>query len=274
MKKVAIKGYIAGILTMLLLSGTVLMASPQTRQLVFGVGVSVNGVTVNFDEDMRPFIMDGRTFLSLRAIADIAGFDVDFDGAANTVLLTTDNVTAVTPPQPTPMPIQRDLRIIPTNRPTTASMANISEWTGGFSATEFELAVFERINLFRNQNGLGSLPWSGDMAAGAALRCAYLAANDFSDFGEGTVHEWGSFTSAELRNAIAGRTGGGMNFSGRWIGSNSVEELADGTVEGWINSPTHRDNMLGQFNPDFMGVGSAVSSDGSMIFVYTFMGRN
>jgi len=65
------------------------MAAAETRQVTFGVGVSVDGADVSFDEDMRPFIMDGRTFLPVRAIADIAGMDVDFDGDANTVILTT-----------------------------------------------------------------------------------------------------------------------------------------------------------------------------------------
>ncbi|MCL2574268.1 MAG: copper amine oxidase N-terminal domain-containing protein, partial [Defluviitaleaceae bacterium] len=36
-----------------------------------------------------------RTFLPVRAIADIAGFDVDFDGAENMVILTTEGVGAV-----------------------------------------------------------------------------------------------------------------------------------------------------------------------------------
>jgi hypothetical protein len=99
MKRAAIKGYVAGIVTMLLLSGTVLMASPEARQIVFGVGVSIDGVAVDFDEDMRPFIMDDRTFLPVRAIADIAGFGVDFDLDTNTVLLTTgDGPAAVQRP--------------------------------------------------------------------------------------------------------------------------------------------------------------------------------
>jgi len=98
MRKV-IKGYMAGILTMMLLSGTVLMASPAMREIVFGVNVSVDGNVVQFEEDMRPFIMEGRTFLPVRAIADIAGFDVDFDSATNTVTLST-----VATPEPEPIP--------------------------------------------------------------------------------------------------------------------------------------------------------------------------
>ena len=90
MRKAAVKGYIAGILTMIFISGTVLMANPVAREVVFGVNVSVDGDVIQFDYDMRPFIMDGRTFLPVRAIADIAGLGVDFDDATNTVLLSTE----------------------------------------------------------------------------------------------------------------------------------------------------------------------------------------
>jgi len=100
MRKAAIKGYIAGILTMILISGTVLMASPVTRDIVFGVNVSVDGNVVQFEDDMRPFIMEGRTFLPVRAIADIAGFDVDFDGVTNTVLLRTGDGLSATQSTP------------------------------------------------------------------------------------------------------------------------------------------------------------------------------
>ena len=84
-----IKGFVIGVVCTMLLSGTVLMANPVTRDLLFGVRVSVDGVMVNFDEDSLPFVLDGRTFLPVRAIADVFGAGVDFDPATNTVLLTT-----------------------------------------------------------------------------------------------------------------------------------------------------------------------------------------
>ena len=91
------KGFVMGVLFTLLLSGTVLMASAEMRQVVFGVGVSFNGQAVQFDADSQPFIMEGRTFLPVRAIADIAGLEVDFDGATNTVLLTSGGGAAAQP---------------------------------------------------------------------------------------------------------------------------------------------------------------------------------
>ncbi|MCL2837848.1 MAG: copper amine oxidase N-terminal domain-containing protein [Oscillospiraceae bacterium] len=85
--KNGIKGYIAGILTCVMLLTAVFASSGVMREVFFGVQVSVNGEVQNFDEDMTPFIVDGRTFLPVRAIAEALGVDVDFDEETNTVLL-------------------------------------------------------------------------------------------------------------------------------------------------------------------------------------------
>ncbi|MCL2573505.1 MAG: copper amine oxidase N-terminal domain-containing protein [Defluviitaleaceae bacterium] len=107
MKKERIKiitAFVAGVVATLLISGAALIANPVMREVVFGVNVIVDGEVVHFDQDMRPFIIDGRTFLPVRAMADIAGFNVDFDNATNTVVLTTGNGTNVIQPQPSPSP--------------------------------------------------------------------------------------------------------------------------------------------------------------------------
>jgi len=88
--KNGIKGYVAGILTCIMLVGVVFASNPQVREIFFGVQVSVNGEVQTFDDDMQPFIMDGRTFLPVRGIADALGVDVDFDADANMVLLNSE----------------------------------------------------------------------------------------------------------------------------------------------------------------------------------------
>jgi len=86
---------------MAVMSTNAVMANPVTHELTFGVSVSYNGQIQHFEEDMRPFIIDGRTFLPVRAIADITGFYVDFDGETNTVLLSSGReYIASTSPQP------------------------------------------------------------------------------------------------------------------------------------------------------------------------------
>jgi hypothetical protein len=85
------------------------------REIIFGVGVSFNGAPVNFEDDMRPFVMGGRTFLPVRAVANLFGAEVDFDSATNTVILRSDGATAPIAIQPAPTPTPT-----PTPEPTPA----------------------------------------------------------------------------------------------------------------------------------------------------------
>lgn len=84
-----IKGYLAGILTMILLFGATLVLANEvvTRQIAYGVNVVVNGQRLQLDGIDRPFIMDGRTFLPVRVVADALGVPADWDGATSTVYL-------------------------------------------------------------------------------------------------------------------------------------------------------------------------------------------
>jgi len=87
MNKERIKGIVVGFLLCALLSTSVMvMATPrtETRQITYGVRVNFNGQLVQFNADNQPFVMGGRTFLPLRAMADLLGLPVDFNPATNT----------------------------------------------------------------------------------------------------------------------------------------------------------------------------------------------
>jgi hypothetical protein len=95
MKKalVAAKGFVAGVLVTAMLSGVAVMASPDMVARVFGVRVEVDGAAVNFAADSQPFIIEGRTFLPVGAIADALGFEVEWDAATQTVSVATGGAT-------------------------------------------------------------------------------------------------------------------------------------------------------------------------------------
>ena len=86
MKK-AVKFYLAGALTTLLISATVIWANPGgvLREVFYDVNVTINGVPWNPPEDMTPFISGGRTFLPARGIAEMLGVPVDWDETTRTV---------------------------------------------------------------------------------------------------------------------------------------------------------------------------------------------
>lgn len=90
MKKLKLntKSFVAGMLLMALLTPLIVVGSEVvTRQIHYGVNVVVNGQTLQLDGIDRPFIMDGRTFLPVRGIADALGVPADWDGATSTVFL-------------------------------------------------------------------------------------------------------------------------------------------------------------------------------------------
>ena len=90
MSRERLKGIVIGFIMCAVLSTSILvLGNPQTvtREITYGVSVSLNGQVMQFSEDDRPFVMAGRTFLPVRAIADAVGLAVDFDPAANRVYL-------------------------------------------------------------------------------------------------------------------------------------------------------------------------------------------
>jgi len=85
MLKNHLKGFIAAVMATLLISATVAFATPAVlREIYHGISVMLNGRPAEFPEDSQPFVMGDRTYLPLRAMADLLDLPVDFDPAANT----------------------------------------------------------------------------------------------------------------------------------------------------------------------------------------------
>ena len=233
------------------------------------------GTGLRMEIDVPAQLINSRIMVPVRAIAELTGFTVTWDGSNFIVDISTGG--QIHPPQQPPtqqQPLVGELdRIIPVGRPATASMGNVSEWANNFTATEFELALFERVNQFREENGKVALPWCNEMAARAALRTSYLVNSGFvrADHQSGDAHTWGSFTTLDINRTFATSGGFGFNFWGNAIGNaTTIEQLADNVVATWSNSTIHRQNMLGQrWGASYMGVGSAVTEHG-VIYVYLF----
>ena len=89
LRKLEIKGFAVGIMVMALLMPLLVTGDAQTvtRQITYGVRINLNGQLLQFDHDMRPFVMEERTYLSVRAIAEALDLPVDFNPDTNTVYL-------------------------------------------------------------------------------------------------------------------------------------------------------------------------------------------
>lgn len=91
-KSMKVKVFVLCIIATILLSGTIVMANPVARDLFFGVTVTIDGENARFSEDSQPFIVDGRVFLPMRAMAELLGFEVDWDPSTNMVSVATYEV--------------------------------------------------------------------------------------------------------------------------------------------------------------------------------------
>ena len=89
--KVRLKSYLAGFLTCLMISAAVVWANPGgvMRELFYGVNIVVNGRPLLTEGIDRPFILDGRTFLPVRAVSEALNVPVNWDGSTSTVYLGT-----------------------------------------------------------------------------------------------------------------------------------------------------------------------------------------
>jgi len=96
MFKARLQGFIAGLLATILLVSTLVLASGIMREVFYGVNVVVNGELQEFDDDMRPFISDGRTFLPIRGIAEALGVSVYWDDYTQTVHIGQPHINEVT----------------------------------------------------------------------------------------------------------------------------------------------------------------------------------
>jgi rubrerythrin len=72
----------------------VMFVSAQTLEVeLFEVELVVDGVRGQFAEDTRPFILEGRTYLPLRVIAERLGALISYDSATHTVIV--ENVPTI-----------------------------------------------------------------------------------------------------------------------------------------------------------------------------------
>jgi hypothetical protein len=90
MNKEKMKGIAIGLILCVLLATSgmaIANSTAETKQLTYGINVVVNGVQAQFADDMRPFTVDNRTFLSLRAISEMLSLPVEYYSSTNTVYI-------------------------------------------------------------------------------------------------------------------------------------------------------------------------------------------
>jgi len=83
------KGFVIGFVAAMVISSSIMVAASTgvMREIFFDVTVMLHGEPLELDDDMQPFIMDGRTFLPARIVEQIADMPVNWDGETQTVYI-------------------------------------------------------------------------------------------------------------------------------------------------------------------------------------------
>jgi uncharacterized protein YkwD len=141
----------------------------------------------------------------------------------------------------------------PATTPTTAPSAPSD---GTYAAIETEVVTLT--NTFRQANGCGALRVDARLVAAARAHSADMAARNFFD------HTGSNGSTFVQREAAAGYTTGASAENIAW-----GYRTANDVVNGWVNSPGHRANIL-NCSSVAVGVGLAYKTDGTPYWTQDF----
>lgn len=127
------------------------------------------------------------------------------------------------------------------------------------SVSAYENKAFDLVNEYRASKGKPALVWSSEIA-----NVARGHSENMSDGSVAFGHD-GFATRGETLQATVGWTSIGENVAV----NNGFDDPATVAVNGWIGSPGHEANMVGNYTKTGMGV--AISSDGSYYFTQIFI---
>jgi uncharacterized protein YkwD len=159
----------------------------------------------------------------------------------------------------------------------TPGVEIIGQWIAAWPGpTQFEIYTIEFINEYRAQNGRNPVEICPTLSTLAWYRTSYLNRMGFVRQGQaqGVVHTWGSAPTNSI-GGLARNLPGNVSYQGGNFHALSARltarEQARAIVDGWINSPGHRNNMLRETH-NVVGIGTALSVCGTRTYTYTFYG--
>jgi len=145
-----------------------------------------------------------------------------------------------------------------TSKPTTSKPATSTSTTGTYSA--FQKKVVELVNVERSKNGLKPLTMNTELSKVATLKSQDMAKLNYFDH---TSPTYGSPFDMMKKYGISYRTAG-ENIA---MGQTTPEQV----MQGWMNSPGHRANIL-KSSFTQIGVGVAKNSSGRLYWTQQFIG--
>lgn len=148
------------------------------------------------------------------------------------------------------MPEIQNPRPTPNSIPSVAVSPDISE---------LEKSVFAQINQYRNSQDLPAIEWNNTIANQSRIHAQEMASGK-ATFSHDGFKERVQVISQQIRLQTAAE-----NLANNFGYSNPGEQA----VEGWINSPGHQKNMVGNY--DLSGIGIAKNPEGTYYFNQIFI---
>ena len=153
-----------------------------------------------------------------------------------------------------------------TEKPTTTQSAiktifNCGTLDGSYSATNYEMAIFNAINAKRIENGLSSVSYNGNIHTLAKIRA------DEQNSVQGHTRPNGNKPSSVFSDR-----GISYSYFGEIIGCNFREETDEDVgllIQMWMDSPGHRAAILNE-SYTFAAVAATPAGDGYMHIVCLF----
>ena len=209
---------------------------------------TVNGRAYNLDVPAQ--IIGGRTMLPIRLPLESAGYEVDWDAAARTVIILT------APIWQSAVPGTQSAILLPDRRLTDEERAAwIAEYEALGGPSEFELEVVRIINEIRAEHGLDQLAICLRLMMSTRFYTQTLATFGLWGHGEGPYGGSGATAAA---------------FGTNWNTANltSAGSSPQSAVNSWMGSDGHRRNIL---NPDSGRIG--IGTNGGLVYMQTSWGE-
>ena len=124
---------------------------------------------------------------------------------------------------------------------------------------ELEKSVFAQVNQYRQSQKLPALKWDNNIAQQSRIHAQKMAS------GEATFSHDGFQERVQVIQQQIPLKSAAENLANNFGYDNPGEKA----VEGWINSPGHQKNMIGDY--DLTGIGIAKNSEGTYYFNQIFI---
>ena len=200
--------------------------------IIITIGSAVfttNGAAHAFDVPAQ--IIGGSTMVPIRLPLESVGFAVDWIAATQTVTIET------------PQQLQEDARLfsrLPRLTENRITPAELETWIAAYhylgGVHEFEHEVLRLVNIERASYGLSALSINATLAMAARFKSQEMYDLDYVGHASPVYGDW-SVISEDVFGM--GSFGGAMGENNAW-GQRTPAEV----VEGWMNSPGHRANIL------------------------------